>query len=325
MDQQDQTNLSVDSPPPSGDTSGDATGVPAAGSPRHSRRTLVVGSVVLLALLALIVGVASTAGGPAVPGAGMTPTAFVISATHTTLAHRTADLAISGSVSTSGETVTLLGTGQTDLTSGSTVADMTAYGPGTSLVERELASGGHLYMGLTVDGTSIAAITGGRHWIELPVSVGGSTAASLGSGAVDPLTQLQLLTTRGNTVRPLGLSDIEGTTTSGYAIIPSRQTIDQAVQKEIAAAHLSAADAQQVRGEASSFSSFAIDVWFDASGILRRMSVDLHTTAATSAQVVMTFENYGTPVTVSPPALSDVMSYSSFMAALRSVESTSHS
>jgi len=298
--------------------------VPPAPLPKHSRRTVVVGAVVLVALLAAILGVAATGGGPSVPGAGMTPTAFVMSATQTTLAHRTAQIVITGTVSTSGETVTLRGTGETDLTAGTTTANLTANGAGTSIVEHELAVGGHLYMGLTVDGTDIADIAGGRHWIELPVSMGGSAAASLGSGAVNPITQLQLLTKRGNTVRPLGTSVIGGVTTSGYAIVPSRHTIDQAIETEIVTGHLSAAEAQQVRQEASSFSSFTIDVWFDASGLMRRMAVDFGTTSTTSADVTMTFENYGTPVIVAPPAPGDVMSFSAFMSAVQSADTLSH-
>ena len=250
----------------------------------------------------------------------MAPAAFVISATQTTLQHRTADLVFSGSITASGRTVPLEGTGEADLTAGDFVANVTANGPGEALVERELIVDGHFYMGMTVDGTNISTITSGRQWIDMPIPVA-DTTGSLGTGTVDPLNQLQLLTKHGNTVRPLGTSVIGGATVSGYAITPGRRALDQEIRTQKFTENLSAAEREQLREVAHSFSAFMMDVWFDSSGLMRRMKVNIGTTTA-SGSVVMTFENYGTPVNVSPPAADDVISYSAFLAAAQSAEAS---
>jgi hypothetical protein len=299
----------------------DATDVPSVPPQRRSRRVVVVGSVVLVLALATILGVTLSIGGPAVPGAGMTPTAFVLSATHTTLAHRTADLVITGSVTKSGTSVAIRGTGQADLAAGAMTANLTADGPGESLIERELVTDGHFYMGMTINGTSVSTITGGKHWIELPLPINGSTS-SLGSGTVDPFNQLQLLAKRGNTIRPLGTSVIGGVAVVGFAITPSRQTMDQDIQNEIASEHLSAAAQKQLEQGSHLFSSFTMDVWFDASGLLRRMGADIDTTSTSTGKFIMTFDNYGTPVNISPPVPGDVISYSAFATAVQAEEAT---
>ncbi len=71
----------------------------------------------LAVALATALGVLLTGtGGPDNgPGAGMAPAAFVTSATHATLARRTADMEFSGSIQVSGVTVPLQGTGEVNL------------------------------------------------------------------------------------------------------------------------------------------------------------------------------------------------------------------
>lgn len=292
---------------------------PSAQHRAKSRRAVAVLAAVVI-VVAVVVSVALGTRGPAVPGAGIAPAVFVMSATQTTLEHRTADLIISGSVSASGKTVPLEGSGEADLTAGDFVANITASSAGTSLVERELIVDGHFYLGMTENGTNISTILSGKHWIDMPVPIA-DTTGSLGTGTVDPLNQLQLLSKHGNAVRPLGTSVVAGVTVSGYAITPSRRTIDQGIQSEISSGSLSPAEQEQLRQSARSFTAFTMDVWFDSSGLMQRMKVNIGTTTA-SGSVIMTFKNYDTPVSVSPPAPSDVISYSAFMTAAQSAEAT---
>jgi multisubunit Na+/H+ antiporter MnhC subunit len=293
--------------------------IPSAQNRAKSRGVVGILAAVVI-IVAVVVSVALVSRSPAVPGAGIAPAAFVMSATQTTLEHRTADLIISGSVSASGKTVPLEGTGETDLTAGDFVADITASSAGKSLVERELIVDGHFYLGMTENGTNISTILAGKHWIDMPVPIA-DTTGSLGTGTVDPLNQLQLLTKHGNAVRPLGTSVIAGVTVSGYSITPSRQTIDQGIQSEISSGNLSPAEQEQLRQAARSFTAFTMDVWFDSSGLMQRMKVNIGT-STTSGSVIMTFKDYGTPVNVSPPAPGDVISYSAFMTAVQSAEAT---
>ena len=115
-------------------------------------------------------------------------------------------------------------------------------------------------------------------------------------------------------------SVIEGVTVSGYAITPSRQSIEQGIRAEIATGELSPAAQQQLQQATKTFSGFTLDVWFDGSGLMHRMSVDMRASGppSTDAHVVMTFQDYGTPVNVSPPPSGQVISYSAFLAALQS-------
>jgi len=274
--------------------------------------------VVLVVAAATSLGVALGSGGPAIPGAGMTPTAFVMSATRTTLTQRTADLVISGSITSGGTTIPVRGSGQADLTAGRYSADIQTESAGRSLTERELVVGGRFYLGITVSGVDASTALTGKHWVQIPVPVGGSSSA-LGTGTVDPLDQLRLLTKNGNTVRPLGTSVIDGVTVSGYSITPSQKTIDQRIQSEIDSGQLSPAAQQQLRTSSHLISSLAMNVWFDASGLMRRMGVDIGAVGATGT-IDMTFENYGTAVTISPPAPGDVISYSDFATALQAAE-----
>jgi len=280
-----------------------------------SRRGIVVTTAVLVVAIVTTLSIV-LAGGPAIPGAGMTPTAFVISATQTTIAHHTADLVISGSVTASGTTVPLRGTGQADLTAGAFAANVTTSGAGLSLVEHELVIDGHFYLGITSDGQDVSSIVPGKDWIQIPIPATGRTS-TLGTGTVDPIDQLQLLARRGNAVRPLGTSVIDGVTVSGFAVTMSKKAMAQNLQKELGSAQLSPAARQAIRTSSSSISAFTMDVWFDASGLMRRMSADVDTSAST-ANLIMTFDNYGAPVNISAPAPGDVVSYSDFATAVQS-------
>jgi hypothetical protein len=282
-----------------------------------------VGVVVVVVLIAAVAFVAIGTGtrSPGVPGAGLTPAAFLTSATQTTLSHHTADVVFSGSVSAAGTTIPVHGSGQADLTADSFNADVNLDHGGKTLVEQELVVNGHFYMDITEDGQDVASVVPGKHWVEIPLPPAG-TSGSLGTGTVDPVTQLQQLAKAGNVIRPLGTSAIQGVTVSGYAITPSRQTIEREMNAEIASGQLSPAARQQLRQSTKDISGFTMEVWFDGSGLMRRMTVDQKSVGppSTTGHVVMTFENYGTPVTISAPSPGQVISYSDLLAALQTTQ-----
>ena len=285
-------------------------------APRRKRPVIVVAAVVgLVVVLVTSLALVSGSSGSPAPGAGIAPVSFVISAAHTTLAHHTSDVVLGGSVTARGITVPLSGTGQQDLTAGSFSADVHFDTiRGTSVDERELVVGGHFYIGATANGQGISALTGGKHWVDVPVPTDAS-GSGVGSGTGDPSSQIAILLQRGNSVRPLGSSVIDGVAVSGFQITPSKQTIQQALQQEIASGKLPNALQQQLQQEEQNPPTGSFDVWIDSSNLMRRLTVHLQLNGQTagSGTVVMTFRNYGTPVSISAPDASDVTSYSDFL------------
>ena len=77
---------------------------------------------------------------------------------------------------------------------------------------------GHIYLSLGVHGQSISELTGGPHWIDVPVPE--QDSSRLGTGNVDPLGS-SVLGQQGASVVPLGTSTMEGVTVSGYSVTPS--------------------------------------------------------------------------------------------------------
>jgi hypothetical protein len=250
--------------------------------------------------------------GPQVPGAGMSPAAFVISSTQDTLGQHTADVVISGTVSAAGKVVPVQGTGQVDFAHDAFNGVLTIDKSGTSMVERELVVNRHLFMGLTLDGTDVSQITGGPHWIDIPIpDQSGSNAPGVGS--VNPLTQIQMLARKGSTVVSLGTSDIDGTAVSGYAVTPSRLQVFEGIEREIASGQIPPSEVQNVLNASKALGTFTSDVWFDAAGLLRKQTVTISGgTSGIAGKVDLLYQNFGAPVDIQAPASGDVISFSQF-------------
>lgn len=283
-------------------------------SSKTSRKRLVVGALTVVILaVAITVGVATTRDGAPVPGAGIAPAAFVVSSTQETLAQRTADITISGIISAKGHQVPLQGTGTANFDTNAFSATVNATEGSGNFVERELVAGGRFYMGMTVNGQDLSQLTGGPHWIDVPVP--DQNSSSLGTSNVDPLQQLQTLESKGAKVVPLGTSQIDGDTVSGYAVTPSRASELQAVEKEIQSGQIPQSVASQMMRAAQALAGFTLDVYFDNNHLMRRMSFQLSEggTRSFTGTLDMTFSNYGTSVSIAPPSQSDVVSFDQFV------------
>ena len=265
--------------------------------------------------------VLATSGGPGVPGAGMAPADFVVSSTQNTLAQRTADVVISGSVSVAGHEIPLTGTGQADFTTNGFSATVSENAANTSVDERELVVGGNLYMGMTIDGHNMSKFTNGASWISIPTP--GQASSSPGFGSVDPLSQIKLLEQKGATVVPLGTSVIDGDTVSGYSVTFSPSQLQQSLQQELASGQFTPAEQQQILNATKALGSLSMDVWFDGSGILRRETANLAGgTSGATGRVDITFSNFGTPVSIEAPAAGDVISFSQFDSDLQALQAS---
>ena len=290
-----------------------AEAVPPAVPRSHQRLRLAVISLALVLVAGGIIGgIVSSTGTPPPPGAGVSPAAFVVSSTQTTLNQHSADMDLTGSVSVDGHTVPLQGTGSADFDTNAFEADISIDSGSQSVVEHELIVDHAFYLGINADGQNLSVLTGGPQWVQVPIP--DQQSSSLGAGYINPLDQLKLLEQRGATVVPIGTSTVNGYTVSGYAatFTPAalQQREQQEVQQEVQSGELTAAQAQQALSEAHALGTPTIRVYFDGAGLLREESVSLQ--GSTTGTVAMTFSNYGTPVTIQPPASNEIVSFNQF-------------
>jgi hypothetical protein len=220
-------------------------------------------------------------------------------------------MAISGTVSARGQQIPLQGTGTANFDSNAFSATVNAAEGSVNLIERELVVDNRFYMGMTINGHNISEITGGRHWVDEPVPNQGSS--SLGTSNVDPLQQLQTLESKGAKVVPLGTSHVDGDTVSGYAVTPSRAVELQRIQQEIQSGAIPPSIANQATAAAQSMVGFTMDVYFDSNNLMRRMTMQLPGTGAFTGNLAMTFSNFGTPLSITPPSNDDVIGLDQFV------------
>ncbi len=278
-----------------------------AAPPRRKRRGLEYAAVAAGAVVAVLVFVV-LAGGSGSPG--IAAAAFVTTAAQQTLVQSTADVTLSGTVHVGGEDLAFGGNGQVDFRTNVMSLDIGASIPNGSMTETELLVGGNLYLQVTAEGHNLAAMTGGRHWIEIPFAQLGSQTVTDGS----PGTSLSLLRQNGASVTSLGTRNIDGQTCSGYAVTPSKQGMLAGAQAEWAQMGLSEAQISAARQALQRAPLPKITAWFDAQRKLAcQVTINLQigdpaAAGAEDAQMVMAFTHYGVPVTVSAPAASDTVS-----------------
>lgn len=274
----------------------------------------------VVVLVAVAVSAAVVAGGPSSPKSAVALDALVVSASKATLSQSTADLVLSGNLSLEGHTIPITGSGEASLSTPQQVAvNVSMALPGSTLQEKEVEAGGDLYLAIDAEGQDVSAVVPGKHWVELPIPVG--AAGSLGTGTSDPLAQLQLLQAKGNTVTSLGTGVIDGVSASGYAVTISHANVVRAEQRFVSSSGLDATTRQEVAQAEEKLGTPTIDVWFDSSRLLRRISFSEHQTldgSTVSVDLDMDFVHYGAPVSISTPSADDVVPFSQFEAAAQS-------
>jgi hypothetical protein len=296
--------------------------IPAPGRPKKRQRALIVTVAALLMIAAGVGGILATSGGSSAPGSGMSAADFVVTSTQNTVAQRTADMDITGSVSVQGTTVPISGSGQIDFTTTQVSASLDLTADQRTVSEKELLSDGQAYMNISIDGQGMSGLSGGAQWIEIPLPQ--QSASSIGGADVDPLSAIKMMEQRGAAVVPLGPSDIDGDTVSGYSVTPSQSEIEGALQKEVQAGQLPASSLSTRLNEAKALGTFNVDIWIDGNDLLRREAVTIGGgTSGATADVAMTFQDYGTPVSIQTPAPGSVVSLSQFMNDVKSQESGS--
>jgi len=272
-------------------------------APRRRRVVLTAGAVAVVAVAAIGVAV-GTSGSTATPPAGP-PTTVVLDAIHSTLGAKTADLHLTMSMQLPGAgTVTASGDGQEDFSNNASEIAVSYHGlpavEGFQITARN--TGGTMYMSMP----QISQLVPGKSWVSATVA----GASSLAPGSSNPADMLQVLANQGDVVTPLGTSDVDGATVSGYhVVIPAA-----VLQRRLHQADLPAGVAQSA---ASVFGSggLSMDLYVDTSGMLRRLTMDMHLTVSgrsITAIVTEDTSNFGVPVSITAPPADQVMSLQDF-------------
>jgi hypothetical protein len=153
---------------------------------------------------------------------------------------------------------------------------------------------------------------GDKPWIKLDVTKAGGVGAAAGGfgglGTSDPTSTLDALRGAGSDVRVVGHDEVRGVETTHY-----HATIDleRALDKLPAAQRDRAARAMQELGTGS----VPADVWIDAQGRLRKltMTLDATTEGTHVGAVTMELYDFGTPVDVQAPPADQVTDLGSML------------
>jgi hypothetical protein len=273
-------------------------------SPRRRPRRRLVTSLVALLMVA--------AGGAffLVVGSGKSAEAAVIDSVNSTMADRTAHVSMNMSVSTPSADVTGTGTGSVDFSQNALQLQLTVGTAGQQIQIQAVYVAGSIYEQIP----GIAQVIPGKSWISLDLSSlspsSGQSSSALGSGD-NPTAMLRLLAQQGNTVVPLGSSTIAGTPVQGYSV-----TMDPAaIKAKLAQTNLPAWMTTALSH--LNIQNSTLMVYVDGSGLLRRFSMNLTETAATTGKVTvdesLDFSDYGAPVNVSAPPPDQVASLSQLL------------
>jgi len=276
--------------------------IPAPARPRRRRLTAglaAAGATVVLATSLVVV-----------LGSGPDAQAAVLNAVNSTLAGKTAHLTLSMTASAGGASITASGTGSADFGRDAMALNTSMSAAGQQVALSEVIVGGTLYESIP----GIDLIERGKSWVSADVSQFAQSATSGTGGALgasdDPLATLHMLAQQGNTVTPLGASDVDGVAVQGYAV-----TIDKgAIEKDLSGASIPSWLRQSLSG--LDFSGFNVRVYVDDQGQLRREAVDVAMSVesqALSAHATIDFSDYGTPVDVSAPPADQVVSLQQFL------------
>jgi len=280
---------------------------------RLKKRMFVVGGVAAAIVLVIAIIVVGGAG----PGS-TDAAAQVMRGARTTLAAHTADLQISGSLTDGTQSIPISGSGYADLSAGLETMTINFSANSTNLQETVIQNGPALYLQLIEnDQNIIAQVIPGKNWVQLPID--NSTSSQLGQGTPNILAQLQLLTTQGNKVVPLGSSTINGDAVNGYQVTITKKAMSAGLKRAEAQGGVEASAIKEALKKFS-ISPPKIDVWIDSSGLLQRETTVLSVATAgatVEGDIEVDFSNYGSQTTVSIPAAGEIAPYSSFLSAAK--------
>ena len=274
---------------------------------RTSKRVAVVTLPV-----ALVAAACGSSGSAVVEPLRVVQTAYT-----TTLKAKTADITFTESIksaSTSGsnETVTVTGTGMVDLANKGFELHVNAPSGGSEVV---LETGGVEYV--QIPPASQSQVPGNKPWVSVNLNQVdeaklGTSFSQLASANSDSPTQaLSNLAVVSDKVTKVGAATIDGTATTQY-----RATVDLTKEAANVTAKAGAKAGLAITQEAKDLgtNTLPVEVWVDATGLVRQVREEVPIPAASTgatngsgaATLTMTFSNFGTPATLTPPPSSQV-------------------
>jgi Protein of unknown function (DUF2510) len=254
---------------------------------------------VLRALSVVVVAAVVTTGSFVIVGRHSDANATVVAAVDSTLAGRSADIAITGSGTMAGSSFSITGTGAIDFTQNMMQASVVVVEGAQQVNEQVVYQNKVIYLNL---GSAINQVVPGKSWVSLTLSQlssdgGGSPLVSGDTVGNDPAAALQTLRAEGNAATDLGPSTVDGSSVEGYSV--------QITNPDV-----------------------GYKVYVDSAGQLVRLTTDVNETLAgqsLSEVVTMDFTNYGAPVRVTPPPADEVTPFPSFLKAVSALSPRSGS
>jgi hypothetical protein len=267
---------------------------------RRRGRPLVVGAVVtVIAIVAVLV---------ATVGSGSNADAAIVTAVNSAIAQKGAHVTLTGTVTSAGQTESFNGTGAVDFTNNAMQLAMDVDAGGQQEQAQFLYVESTIYEGLP----QIAQLAPGKSWVSIDLgSLTQGSAGGAGQLGGNPLAALHALAANGNAVRPIGASTVDGQSVQGYAVTLNRQAIEKALQSGKVPAWVSHALAQIHSVGATE------DVYLDGAGKLVKVSTSLvesvKSAGSVNVQVSYELSDYGTPVSITAPPASEVLSFSQLL------------
>jgi hypothetical protein len=245
------------------------------------------------------------------------PLHIVESAYTTTLNAKTAKVAFTESIksaSTSGsnESENVTGSGLVDLSNQGFELQVNAPSGGT---EEVLQTGGVEY--IQVPPAAQSQVPGNKPWESINLNqvdeakLGKSYSQLSSLNSDDPTQALSNLAEVSDNVTMVGASTIDGTATTQYkATVDLAKEAAKVKAKDGAKAALAIIQDEKALGT----NTLPVSVWVDAKGLVRQVNeqvpIPATTTGATdgsgSATMTMTFSDFGTPASLTPPPSSQV-------------------
>jgi hypothetical protein len=228
----------------------------------------------------------------------------VATAATQTLNAQSADMSMSMDMSFLGVHETITGTGAFDYPNHIGTMTMTIPVGGTQHSEQAIYDGTTIYINI---GDLAPGLPSGKQWISEDISKIESAGPALNAGGLDngtfgdPAAMLQQLTSVGGTVTSLGPTTYDGTPVTEYtATLPASVLqgeigqLPASLQKDMSRVHIP---------------DIKMDVYITSNNLLKAMHMPMSFSVdgqSISMDMTMSFSNYGTPVTVTPPPASEV-------------------
>jgi hypothetical protein len=228
----------------------------------------------------------------------------VATAATQTLNAQSADMSMSMDMSFMGVHETITGTGAFDYPDHRGTMTMTLPIGGTQRTEQAIYDGTTIYVNV---GDLAPGLPSGKQWISEDISKIESAGPALNAGGLDngtfgdPAAMLQQLKSIGGSVTSLGPTTYEGTAVTEYtATLPASVLqgeigqLPASLQKDMSAVHIP---------------DIKMDVYITSDNLLKAMHMPMSFSVdgqSISMDMTMSFSNYGTPVTVTPPPADEV-------------------